>query len=73
MVFVKNIKFLHPFFLAKIGRENVGVDVIQRKLAFLDYENIDQKTSQNLRFSKGVSPSYWLEISNFFILSFWAK
>ena len=28
MVFVKNIKFLHPFFLAKIGRENVCVDVL---------------------------------------------
>ena len=41
MVFVKNIKFLHPFFVAKIGRENVCVDVLQRKLAFLDYENID--------------------------------
>ena len=34
-------KFLHPFFLSKIGWEKVFGDVLGKKLAFLDYEKID--------------------------------
>ena len=42
--------------LGKIGWEKVFGDVLGRILACLDYENIKKKTSQNLHFSKGVSP-----------------
>ena len=45
MVFFKNIKFLWPYFLGEIGWEKVFGDVLGRKLAFLNYENVDYKKS----------------------------
>ena len=41
MVLVKNVKFLHPFFLGKIGLQEVFGAVLDRKEAILDYKNID--------------------------------
>ena len=41
MVLVKNAKFLHPFFLGKIGLQEVFGAVLDRKEAILDYKNID--------------------------------
>ena len=42
MVLVKNVKFLHPFFLGKIGlQELVFGTVLERKEAILDYKNVD--------------------------------
>ena len=41
MVLVKNVKFLHPFFLGKIGLQQVFGAVLDRKEAILDYKNID--------------------------------
>ena len=52
-------KFLYLFILGKIGQEKVFCNVLDRKLAFLDYKNIDLKKSQNWYFSKGVSPWFW--------------
>ena len=40
MVLIKNLKFLHPFFLAKNDLEKVFFAVLDRKQAILDYENI---------------------------------
>ena len=41
MVLVKNVKFLHPFFLCKIGLQEVFGAVLDRKEVILDYKNID--------------------------------
>ena len=41
MVLVKNVKFLHPFCLGKIGLEKVFGAVLDRKEAVLDYKNIN--------------------------------
>ena len=41
MVLVKNVKFLHPFFLGKKGLEKVFGAVLDRKEAILDYKNIN--------------------------------
>ena len=38
MVLVKNVKFLHPFFLGKIGVEKVFGAILDRKEAILDYQ-----------------------------------
>ena len=56
MISVKNSKFFHVFILGKIGEENVFRDILDRKNAFLDYENINLKNSKNWNFSKRVSP-----------------
>ena len=55
MLFVKNLTFLQPFFLDKIGREKLFSDVLDRIIAFLVNKNNNIKRSQNLYFSKGVS------------------
>ena len=44
------------FVFGKIGQEKVFSDAVGRKLAFLVYKNIDLRKSQNLHFSKRVSP-----------------
>ena len=38
IVFVKNLKFFHPFIFGKISQENVFGDILERKKAFLDYK-----------------------------------
>ena len=39
--------------------KNVFRNVLDRKVAFLHYKNMDLKKSQNSHFSKGVSPWFW--------------
>ena len=51
-------KFLYLFILGKIDQQKVFCNVLDRKLAFLDYKNNDLKTSQNWHFFKGVSPRF---------------
>ena len=41
MVLVKNVKFLNPFLLGKIGLDKVFGAVLDRKVAILDYKNIN--------------------------------
>ena len=41
MVFAKIKKFLYLFFLGKIRQKEVSGNVLHRKLAFLDYKNMD--------------------------------
>ena len=57
MMLVKKLKFFHFFCLSKIDRENVFADVLDKKEAFKEYKNNCLRKTQNLHFSKGVSPS----------------
>ena len=58
MVLVKKLKFFHLLCLSKIDREKVCADVLDKKKAFKDYKNNCVRKTQNLNFSKGVSPSF---------------
>ena len=66
MVSAKIMNFFYLLFLRKIRNKKVFVNVLDRKLAFLDYKNMDLKKSQNWHFSKGVSPWFRPKLSNFF-------
>ena len=54
MVFVKNFKFSHSFFLVKICQIIVFNAVLHREIGFSDHKNIDKRKSQNLHFLKGI-------------------
>ena len=57
------------FFVGNIGQENVFYDILERKIAFLGYNNKKFKNSKNGHFSKGVNPWFWsknVHFSNFF-------
>ena len=57
------------FFLGNIGQENVFYDILERKNAFLSYENNKFKKSKNWHLSKGVNPWFLSKnghFSNFF-------
>ena len=62
MILVKKLKFFHLLCLAKIDREKVFADVLDKKEAFKDYKNNCVQKTQNQNFSKGVSPSFWSKI-----------
>ena len=47
------------FFLGNIGQENFFYNILERKNAFLGYENKKYKKSKNWHFSKGVNPWFW--------------
>ena len=70
MVSAKISKFLYLFILGKTGQEKLFCNVLDKKLAFLDYKNNDLKKSKNLHFSKGVIPWFWPKLLNFFFSSF---
>ena len=59
MVLAKIMKSLFFFFLGKIRQKKVIGNVLNRKLAFLDYKKNDLKRSKNLHFYRGVSPWFW--------------
>ena len=56
---------LATFFLGNIGHENVFYDTLERKNAFLGYENMNLKKSKNGHFSKGVNPWFWSKNGHF--------
>ena len=56
---VQKWPFFQLFLLGNIGQKNVFYDILQRKHAFLDYNNKKFKRSKNLRFSKGVKSCFW--------------
>ena len=56
MVWVQKWRFLHLFFLGSVIQENVFYDILERKNAFLGYENKKFKKSKNYHFSKEVNP-----------------
>ena len=53
------------FFLRNIGEENVFYNILERKNAFLGYENKKFKMSKNWHFPKGVNPWFWSKNGNF--------
>ena len=53
--------------------EKVFADVLDKKEAFKDYKNNFVRKTQNENFSKGVSPSFWSKIWDFFNFDFYAK
>ena len=73
MILVKKLKFLHVLCSSKIDREKVFADVLDKKEAFKDYKNKCVRKTQNENFSKGVTPSFWSKILDFFNFDFYAK
>ena len=65
MVLVQKYPFSHLFFLGNIGLENVFYDILERKNAFLGYENKKFKKSKNWHFSKGDNPCFWSKNGHF--------
>ena len=61
----KNADFYNFFFLGNVGQENVFKDILERKNAFLGYENKKFKKSKNWHFSKGVNPWFWSKNGHF--------
>ena len=71
MVLVQKWPLFQLFFLGNRGQENVCYDILERRNAFLGYENKKFKMSKNWHFSKGVNPWFWSKnghFSRFFIL-----
>ena len=69
MVLVQKWPFFQSFFLGNIGQENFFKDILERKNAFLGFQNNKFKESKNWHFSKGVNPWFWSKnghFSNFF-------
>ena len=64
--FGSNMAFFPTFFLGNIGLENDFYDILERKNAFLGYENKKFKMLKNWRFSKGVNPWVWSKTGHFF-------
>ena len=59
MVLVKNVKFLHPFFLGKIGLEKLFGAILDRKEAILDYNNINLTRSCTIDiFPRGLASGF---------------
>ena len=56
MVLVQKWPFFQIFFLGHIEQENVYYEILERKNAFLGYENKKFTKSKNWHFSKGVNP-----------------
>ena len=65
----KNGHFFNFFILGNISQENVFYDILERKNAFVGYENKKFKNSKYWHFSKGVNPWFWSkngQFANFF-------
>ena len=73
MILVKKLRFFHLLFLSQMDREQVFSDVLDKKEAFKDYKNNCVRKTENENFSKGVSPSFWSKILDFFNFDFYAK
>ena len=75
MVLVQKWPFFH-FFLCHIRQENVFYHILDRKNAFLGYENKKFKKSKHWHFSKEGNPWFWSkngQFSKFFFLGNIAK
>ena len=59
MILVKKWNFLHVLCLSKIDGEKVFADVLDKKVAFIDYKNNCLLKTENENFSKGVCPLVW--------------
>ena len=65
MISVKNWKFLLNLFLDKMSFEIMSDDHPSRKLALLNYKNINFTKSRNCIFFKGVNPRFSSKTANF--------
>ena len=61
----KNGHFSNFVFLGNKGEENVLYDILERKNAFLSYNNKKFEKSKNWHFSKGVNPWFWSKNGHF--------
>ena len=59
MMLLKNLKFFHILCLSKVDREKLFADVLVKKEALKDYQNICLLKTQHENFCKGVSSSFW--------------
>ena len=62
---VQKWPFFQLFFLRNIGQENVFYDILERKNAFLGYQNKRFKKLKNWHFSKEVNPWFLSKNSHF--------
>ena len=53
------------YFLGNIGQENVFYDILERKKAFLGYENKKIEKSKSWHFSKGGNSWFWSKNGHF--------
>ena len=58
------------FLLGNIDKENVFYDIVERKNAFLRYENKKFKKSKYWHFSNGVNSWFWSKNGHFCNFSF---
>ena len=70
MVSTKIMKFLYLFFLGKIRQKKVFGNVLDRKLAFLDYTNMDLKKVAKLAFLQRGQPMVLAKIMKFLYVFF---
>ena len=71
MVLAKINKFLYLFMLGKTGQEKEFFNFLDRKLAFLDYKNMDEKENRKIGFFpkglvRGFSQNYQIFLALFF-------
>ena len=71
--FSQNYEICLFYLFRQNTQKNVFGNVLDRKLAFLEYKNMDLKKLENWHFSKGVSPWFRPKLSNFFYLFFLGK
>lgn len=60
-------------FLVNLRLEIMFNGALNKKEAFLDYENVSFFKSPKLHFSQGVKPWFWSKNSNFSFICFWLK
>ena len=65
MVLVKKWPFFKRLFLANIAQENISSNILERKDAFLGYNNKQSKKWKNWHFSNGVNPWIWSKNGHF--------
>ena len=58
MLSVQKWPFLELFFLGIIGQENILNDIVERKNAFLGYNNKNFKKSNNWHLRKGLTDDF---------------
>ena len=66
----KNGHFFNFFLLGNIGQQNVFYDILERKNAFIGYENKKFKNLKYWHFSKGVNPWFLSKNGHFSKFSF---
>ena len=72
MVLVQKWPFFQLLFLGNMGRQNVFYAILERKNAFLGYQNKNIKKLQNWHYSKLVNPWFWSKNYHFSNFSFQA-